>query len=132
MDAQTVQAVQTIATIANDFSIWLGPLMMAAVAVITVFLFKDLMASVAKGVRFMMHPSFKEGDAIYLDGKKATIVKVGLFTTVFGQYNEDGAYCWRFVPNEKINSLRLEKIIVPLADQGDGKNKALDVTTTDK
>ena len=51
-----------------------------------------------------------EGDHVYLDGQLANIVKIGLSTTVFGIINGRG-YVWRYVPNERIPTLKLEKII---------------------
>lgn len=117
MDPTTAQTIQSISEITNTFSVWLGPLMVAVFSVMMLFLIKDLLASVAQGVRFMLHPAFNEGDKIFLDGDKATIVKIGLFTTVFGIYNHDNAYCWRYVPNERIKSLKLEKIINPIINQ---------------
>ena len=38
------------------------------------------------------------------------IVKVGLSETVFGVYSDKG-YTWRYVPNERIPMLKLEKVI---------------------
>ena len=45
-----------------------------------------------------------------LDGQDALIVKIGLSETVFGVYSEKG-YTWRYVPNERIPTLKLEKVI---------------------
>ena len=38
------------------------------------------------------------------------IVKIGARQTVFGVYSERG-YTWRYVPNERIPYLKLEKVI---------------------
>ena len=57
-----------------------------------------------------MNPAFREGDKVILDGRDAIIVKIGISETVFGTYSDRG-YTWRFVPNEKIATLKLEKII---------------------
>ena len=40
----------------------------------------------------------------------AMIVKIGARQTVFGVYSERG-YTWRYVPNERIPYLKLEKVI---------------------
>ena len=45
-----------------------------------------------------------------LDGESAIIVKIGLRETVFGTYGSNG-YTWRYVANERIQFLKLEKII---------------------
>ena len=57
-----------------------------------------------------MSKSFNEGDSVILDGNDALIVKIGLSETVFGVYGERG-YTWRYVPNERIPMLKLEKVI---------------------
>jgi hypothetical protein len=49
---------------------------------------------------------------VILDGKDAIIVKIGATETVFGVYSDRG-YTWRYVPNERISSLKLEKVINP-------------------
>jgi proteasome assembly chaperone (PAC2) family protein len=45
-----------------------------------------------------------------LDGELAMIVKIGARQTVFGVYSDRG-YTWRYVPNERIPFLKLEKVI---------------------
>ena len=49
---------------------------------------------------------------ILIDGKKAIIVKIGITQTVFGVYSPSG-YTWRYVPNERISWIKLEKIVNP-------------------
>ena len=38
------------------------------------------------------------------------IIKIGIGTTIFGVYGKDG-YTWRYISNNKIESLKLEKIV---------------------
>ena len=73
---------------------------------------KDFATALAKGLKFKMNPAFKEGMKVILDGKEAIIVKIGATETVFGVYSDRG-YTWRYVPNEKISGLKLEKVINP-------------------
>ena len=54
--------------------------------------------------------SFKEGDKVILDGQVAMIIKIGFTQTVFGVYSDDG-YTWRYIPNQKIDSIKLEKVV---------------------
>ena len=65
--------------------------------------------------RFKLNKDFQEGDKVILDGERALIVKIGNSTTVFGIHKSngdfEGDYCWRYVPNERISSLKLEKVI---------------------
>ena len=62
-----------------------------------------------------MNSQFKEGDKVILDGERALIVKIGLTTTVFGieKFTGEfrGDYVWRYVPNERIDTLKLEKVV---------------------
>ncbi len=61
---------------------------------------------------FKMNRAFNEGDKVILDGNESVIVKIGLTETVFGVYGDRG-YTWRYVPNERIPTLKLEKVINP-------------------
>lgn len=86
------------------------PFIVMMVGLIIALWIKDLAVKIAKGLSFKMFGPFKEGDEAYIDGHKAIIVKIGLTMTVFG-IQVDDKYLWRFVPNEKINNLKLSKII---------------------
>jgi len=85
---------------------WLGILLSLMIAMWV----KDFATALAKGLKFKMNPAFKEGMKVILDGKDAIIVKIGATETVFGIYSDRG-YTWRYVPNEKISGLKLEKMI---------------------
>jgi hypothetical protein len=87
---------------------WLGILLSLMIAIWV----KDFATALAKGLKFKMNPAFKEGMKVILDGKEAIIVKIGATETVFGVYSDRG-YTWRYVPNEKISGLKLEKVINP-------------------
>ena len=71
---------------------------------------RDAATSFVKGAKFRFNPAFQEGDKVLLDGNPALIVKIGLSETVFGVYGDEG-YTWRYVPNTRIEFLRLEKIV---------------------
>ena len=73
---------------------------------------RDAATSFVKGAKFRFNPAFKEGDKVILDGNPALIVKIGLSETVFGVYGEEG-YTWRYVPNTRIEILKLENIDDP-------------------
>jgi hypothetical protein len=83
--------------------------------VIIAFMIKDYATKMSKGIAFSLNSQFKEGDHVLLDGERALIVKIGLTQTVFGIQKTngefDGDYIWRYVPNERIAFLKLEKII---------------------
>ena len=63
-------------------------------------------------MKFKLNPAFNEGDSVILDGNDAIIVKIGLRESVFGIYSDKG-YTWRYVPNNRIPFLKLEKIVNP-------------------
>ena len=79
------------------------------------FMVKDFATKLSKGIAFSMNRQFQEGDHVLLDGERALIVKIGITQTVFGVTKVggelDGDYIWRYVPNERIEFLKLEKII---------------------
>jgi len=91
------------------------PFIAALFALVITLMFKDYATKIAKGLAFKMNPAFKEGDKVILDGERALIVKIGNTETVFGINKNggefDGDYIWRYVPNERIPSLKIEKII---------------------
>ena len=90
----------------------LMPFVAALMLLVITLWFKDFATKIAKGLAFKMNPAFKEGMKVILDGKDAIIVKIGTTETVFGVYSDRG-YTWRYVPNERISSLKLEKVINP-------------------
>tara|TARA_B100001013_G_C24582549_1_gene431232 strand:+ start:278 stop:703 length:426 start_codon:yes stop_codon:yes gene_type:complete len=83
--------------------------------VVIAFIIKDLATKWSKGIAFSFNKQFQEGDHVLIDGERALIVKIGFTQTVFGVTKSggdlDGDYVWRYVPNERIDFLKLEKII---------------------
>ena len=106
MDAEIMSAGGVGLEITN----LLMPFISALVLLVITLWFKDFATGIAKGLKFKMNKSFNEGDTVILDGQDALIVKIGLSETVFGVYSSKG-YTWRFVPNERIPTLKLEKVI---------------------
>ena len=74
-----------------------------------------MLGGIGKGIAFKLNPQFKEGDKVILDGERALIVKIGMTETVFGITKTggewDGDYIWRYVPNDRIPFLKLEKVV---------------------
>lgn len=71
---------------------------------------KDLCVSFVSGLLFYLNAQFKEGDEVFVDGERALIVKIGFRQTVFGVDNGRG-YTWRYVQNDRIKFLKLEKVV---------------------
>jgi len=84
-------------TLSMDTSIkittFLMPWITILISLIIALMLKEIASSIAKGLKF-----------------KAIIIKVGLTTTVFESIRDEGLI-WRYVPNEKVQSLKLEKVI---------------------
>ena len=99
----------------NQLSELITPFIVALLMLVISLWFKDFATKIAKGLSFSMNKSFQEGDKVILDGERALIVKVGLTQTVFGITKSngewDGDYVWRYVPNERIPFLKLEKVV---------------------
>ena len=106
MDAEIMNASGVGLEITN----LLMPFISALLLLVITLWFKDFATGIAKGLKFKMNKAFNEGDTVILDGNDALIVKVGLSETVFGVYSDKG-YTWRYVPNERIPMLKLEKVI---------------------
>ena len=64
----------------------------------------------AEGLKFKYDPAFNEGDECLLDGELAMIVKIWLLDKLYLVFIQMG-YTWRYVPNERIPYLKLEKVI---------------------
>ena len=104
-----------VATLAEDITLLIMPFLGVLVMVVITLWFKDFAMKIAKGLSFQMNKQFQEGDKVILDGERALIVKIGVTETVFGVTKTsgefDGDYVWRYVPNERIAFLKLEKVI---------------------
>jgi small-conductance mechanosensitive channel len=102
-------------TVGMDFAEMIMPFGTALLALVITLMFKDYATGIAKGLKFRLSRDFQEGDKVILDGERALIVKIGNSVTVFGDY------CWRYVPNERIATLKLEKIIFDTTPMSNGK-----------
>jgi small-conductance mechanosensitive channel len=101
---------ETLTNLTGDLTELLLPWVAILISIVVAILFKDFATSLSKGIAFQMDKAFNEGDKVLLDGAEATILKIGMRQTVFGVYSDRG-YVWRYVPNERILNLKLEKVI---------------------
>lgn len=94
---------------------FLMPFIGMLVMVVIAFMIKDFAMKFSKGLAFSMNKQFQEGDHVLVDGERALIVKIGITQTVFGVTKDagplEGDYVWRYVPNERIAFLKIEKVI---------------------
>ena len=86
--------------------VWIG----FAVAVIVGLAIRDWATALVKGVRFNLDKSFNQGDTVYIDGSRATIMSIGINKTVFAIVDDRGLVL-RHVPNIKIENLKLERVV---------------------
>ena len=123
--------VLTPAGAAIEITEFILPYIGMVVIVVLGFMLKDFATKWGKGIAFQMNNQFQEGDHVLIDGERALIVKIGMTQTVFGVTKSngefDGNYVWRYVPNERIEFLKLEKIIfdhTPLNNTNKIKNNS--------
>ena len=83
-----------------------------ALSILVMLWIKDAIGSFLEGMKFRNNKHFKEGDKVLLEGQQAMIITIGWRQSVFGVYGKNG-YTWRFIPNKRIESLKLEKIVDP-------------------
>ena len=94
----------------EEFTSLVTPFISALVALVFTLWMKDLAEKFAKGLMFKMNGAFHQGDRVILDGENSIIVSIGVKQTIFAIQKED-QMVWRYVPNERIPWLNLEKII---------------------
>jgi len=100
-----------IGDIAIKLSGLMMPIIMASFTYMLTIWFKDFLSRITKGWLFKMNDQFNEGDKVILDNEYAIIVKMGITHTVFSITKSNGDYTWRYVPNETIHTVKLEKIV---------------------
>ena len=93
-----------------------APFISGAIALVISLWIKDSAGRLAKGLAFKFNRHFNEGDEVIINSERAIIVKIGPLNTVFGFYrtSKDSTHVnhyWRFVPNERIAWLEIEKIV---------------------
>ena len=77
-----------------------------AVTFVLGFFFKESIINMIQGMQIFMGSDFNNDDIIYISGREARIVRVGMTKTVF--YMKDRG-TKMVVPNEKLKDLTLEK-----------------------
>ena len=93
-----------------DITEFLMPWIAALLSIIIALMIKDWATSFARGMRFKMNGEFNPGDVVLLDGEEAVIITIGMTKTVFEKVGKRGIV-WRYVPNERLSYLKLEKIV---------------------
>ena len=85
---------------------WITALITIALGMAT----KELITTFISGVLFRFNPNFQEGNLVYIDDRKAIIVKIGFRMTVF-EIDDERGHTWLYVYNDTIKNMKLEKVI---------------------
>ena len=93
-----------------EFTELIVPWVAVMISIVFFLWFKDYATGIAKGLKFKLDPHFQEGDEVWLENEPAVILKIGTSTTIFGIVYGRGNV-WRFIDNEIIFEMKLEKII---------------------
>ena len=98
----------------GDFAINLTPgtinMIEIMLGIIAAMAFRDVANSVIAGLLFFIDRTFLPGDKVYIDDVPAIIISIGIRKTIFRIHDSRGV-TWRYVPNERIKLLKLEKIV---------------------
>ena len=97
-------------TTSMQLTTFLMPWLTILVSIIMAMMIKDWATSLAKGIKFKLSNPFNPGDIVILDDEEAVIIAIGVTKTVFEKVNDRGVV-WRYVPNERLAYLKLEKVI---------------------
>ena len=88
-----------------------------ALGAFAMFFFKDLIQSIAEGISLMMGNDINPDDVIYISGRYARVVRVGLRKTIF--YMRDRG-TKMIIPNTQLKLLTIEKKLVFNGDRPKG------------
>ena len=97
-----------------------------AVGAFAMFFFKDLIQSIAEGISLMMGSDINPDDVIYISGRKARVVRVGLKKTIF--YMRDRG-TKMIIPNTQLKQLTLEKKLTHNGDHPEENGSYLKKST---
>ena len=112
----------TLAT-SLDITSFLMPWIAVLISIISALLVKDWVTSFVKGLKFKLNSAFNPGDIVILDDQEAVIISIGITRTVFEKVDKRGIV-WRYVPNERLTYLKLEKVIrIDVHQNGSEKKK---------
>ena len=97
-----------------------------AVGAFAMFFFKDVIQSMAEGISLMMGSDINPDDVLYISGRKARVVRVGLKKTIF--YMRDRG-TKMIIPNTQLKQLTLEKKLTHNGDHPEENGSYLKKST---
>lgn len=95
-------------------------------AIIVGLIVKDVATTFVSGLLFKMSSDFNQGDTVYIDGEYATIISTSIRRTIF-KINDGRGETWRYVWNDRIKYLNIEKVIIPKEVMQLKKRRASDI-----
>jgi hypothetical protein len=95
----------------SQISELVAPYIAILIGLVASLIAKDFANSMSAGLSFKYNPQFNEGDNVLIDDEPATIIKIGYKYTVFSVRKDSGHQTWRYVKNERIPFLKLEKVM---------------------
>ena len=101
---------ESLSNLSIEFSELILPYIGIMISIVFFLWFKDFAIGISKGLKFKIDPHFQEGDEVWLEDESAVILKIGMTQTIFGIVNGRG-YIWRFIDNERIFEMKLEKMV---------------------
>lgn len=99
-----------IVQLSTDITSAAMPWFALLISIVVTIWIKDTATNLAKGYSFLKSPAFNPGDKVYLDGEPSIIISIGLMTTIF-ETHRDNKTVWRYVPNHRVDFIKLEKIV---------------------
>lgn len=100
-----------LSSLSMEISDLLMPWLAVIISIVGTIWIKDFATNLAKGYMFYRNPAFMPGDSVYIDDKEARIISIGLRETIFETADSDNRVVWRYVPNHRIDYIKLEKIV---------------------
>lgn len=105
----------------TQLSEFIAPYIAILLGLVASLIAKDFANSMSAGLSFKYNPQFNEGDNVLIDNEPATIIKIGYKYTVFSVRKDSGHKTWRYVKNERIQFLKLEKVMAEPTDPDSSK-----------
>lgn len=99
-----------LASLSMELKDLVMPWFSALFSIVVVIWIKDWATNFMHGYMFYRNPAFMPGDEVYIDGKEARIISIGWTETIF-ESKEAEHTVWRYVPNHRIDYIKLEKIL---------------------
>ena len=87
------------------------PIIIPVIIIVLLAIMKSEIMNIVKGIAFRKNSDFQEGDPVFLEGRKARIVKIGMLKTKIYMLDKKGITTVRIFRNSDMEKLKLEKIL---------------------